>query len=128
MLVIILTLTVSIFITTWLAGKFLTLLLNAILKGEQDHYLNEFAQKGQSRISEIIGWLERFLVLLFVLIGYYQGVGFVLAAKSVLRYGEIKSDQDRMFAEYVIVGTLMSFAIALLLGIITRLLLGFPLK
>ena len=58
-----------------------------------------------------IGWLERFLVLTALVLQSPATVGFILAAKSIARYPELKSVR---FAEYFLIGTLlsMSFAIA----------------
>ncbi len=59
-----------------------------------------------------IGHLERGLVFILVLAGETAGIGFLIAAKSVLRFGAVK-DEARL-SEYVIVGTLASFGWALL--------------
>jgi uncharacterized membrane protein len=60
-----------------------------------------------------IGIIERLLVLTLVLAGVVEAVGFLLAAKSVFRFGDLKDDQDRKRTEYVLVGTLLSFGIAI---------------
>lgn len=60
-----------------------------------------------------IGLLERFLIFIFVFSGQYAAVGFLIAGKSVLRFGEIKANSDsdsRREPEYVLIGTLMSVA------------------
>ncbi|MEO1689468.1 MAG: DUF3307 domain-containing protein, partial [Pseudomonadota bacterium] len=57
-----------------------------------------------------IGQLERLLVLMLMLIGQPAAIGFLIAAKSVLRFNEVA---NRDASEYVIVGTLASFAWAL---------------
>jgi hypothetical protein len=44
----------------------------------------------------------------------------LFAAKSILRFGEVKEHKDRMFAEYVLIGTLLSFTWALLVAILTQ--------
>ena len=64
-----------------------------------------------------IGLLERGLIYLLILANEPLGVGFLIAAKSVLRFGTATRDQRT--AEYVIIGTLASFgwAIAVSLGI-----------
>lgn len=67
-----------------------------------------------------IGWLERLLVMLFVLIDQPTGIGFLIAAKSVLRFGEIKEASQRKMAEYIIIGTFLSFAWALLIAVLTQ--------
>ena len=69
--------------------------------------------------GKLIGTLERWLVLTFLLIGQYEAVGFLLASKSILRYGDRDSQQPEK-TEYVLIGTMLSFgiaiAVALLLG------------
>jgi len=64
-----------------------------------------------------IGYIERILILTFVLIGSIEGVGFLLAAKSVFRFGELNKAEEIRTTEYVLIGTLASFAIATLTGI-----------
>ncbi|RDK87003.1 DUF3307 domain-containing protein [Marinirhabdus gelatinilytica] len=64
--------------------------------------------------GKLIGILERVLALTFILIGQFQAVGFLLAAKSVLRY----KDTDTLKTEYVLIGTMLSFGIAVVCGIL----------
>lgn len=59
--------------------------------------------------GRLIGRLERALILLFVLVGQPDGIGFLIAAKSLLRFSEMAREHDRRVSEYVIVGTLASF-------------------
>lgn len=61
----------------------------------------------------LIGNLERVLTLVFVLIGQYEAIGFIIAAKSLLRF----KDTDTAKTEYVLAGTLLSFGIALVCGL-----------
>lgn len=63
--------------------------------------------------GKLIGIVERFLVLIFILFSQYQAIGLLIAAKSILRFKE----DDTIKAEYVLVGTMLSFAIALILGV-----------
>jgi len=63
-----------------------------------------------------IGWLERGLVLLLVIAGQPAGVGFLVAAKSLLRYGDIQNSHQRRLTEYIIIGTFLSFGWALLIA------------
>jgi hypothetical protein len=62
----------------------------------------------------VIGLLERGLIFALVLLGQPGGVGLLMAAKSILRYGAVKD--DRGLSEYVIIGTLASFGWALIAG------------
>ncbi|QJQ94687.1 MULTISPECIES: DUF3307 domain-containing protein [Halomonadaceae] len=67
-----------------------------------------------------IGILERFLVLTLALLEQMTAVGFLLAAKSVLRFGDLRESQDRKLTEYVLLGTLLSVSSTLILGLIIR--------
>ncbi len=67
-----------------------------------------------------VGYLERILILTFVLSGNFEGVGFLLAAKSVFRFGDLNKANDIQVTEYVLIGTLTSFAIAIMTGIIIK--------
>ncbi len=65
-----------------------------------------------------IGRLERFLILTFVLLDQYQAIGLLVAAKSIFRF-----TTDRKVSEYILIGTLLSFTAAVLVGIIAKWLL-----
>jgi hypothetical protein len=67
--------------------------------------------------GKLIGLLERGLIFLLVLVGQPVGIGFLIAAKSVLRFETTSNDQRA--GEYVIIGTLASFGWALLFSYAT---------
>lgn len=69
--------------------------------------------------GQLIGYLERILILTFTLQGSYAAVGFVLASKSVFRFGELNNVRDRAATEYVLIGSMLSVTLTVLLGIIT---------
>ena len=71
------------------------------------------------RGGRLIGKLERLLILMLVLAGEPDGIGFLIAAKSILRFNELAGDADRHVSEYVIIGTLASFAWAIATGYAT---------
>ena len=73
--------------------------------------------QGLKRGGWTIGLLERGLVFVLILGGLPLGVGFLVAAKSVLRFGTATRDQRS--AEYVIIGTLASFGWAILVAMAT---------
>jgi hypothetical protein len=58
--------------------------------------------------------------MLFLLINQPTGIGFLIAAKSILRFGEIKNAGERKVAEYIIIGTFLSFGWALLISVLTQ--------
>ncbi|MGK0323304.1 MAG: hypothetical protein ACJARX_002157 [Psychroserpens sp.] len=65
-----------------------------------------------------IGILERLFVFLFVVLDFWEGIGFLLAAKSIFRFGDLSRAKDRKLTEYVLIGTLVSFGMAMLIGLI----------
>jgi hypothetical protein len=77
------------------------------------------SKPGLPNAGKYIGWLERSLVLTFILTGYPDGIGFLLAGKALIRYPEIKDDSKGHFAEYFLIGTLTSVTLALLAGLLT---------
>ena len=78
---------------------------------------NKDNDHGNFHSGELIGWLERGLMLLFVIMSQYEAIGFLIAAKSILRFNEASSGSEK--SEYVLTGTLLSLATALALGILT---------
>ena len=78
--------------------------------------------------GELIGYLERVLILTFTLVGSYAAVGFVLAAKSIFRFGELSKSSGRNMTEYVLIGSLLSVVITTLIGALTALGIGVELK
>ena len=78
--------------------------------------------------GELIGYLERVLILTFTLMGSYAAVGFVLAAKSIFRFGELNKSDDRSITEYVLIGSLVSVVITTLIGTLMSLGLDVQIK
>lgn len=64
----------------------------------------------------LIGNLERLLSFVLVVAGQFEAVGFIIAAKSILRF----RDTDTAKTEYVLAGSFMSFGIAVVCGLCVR--------
>ncbi len=73
--------------------------------------------------GQMIGRLERLMILTLLLAGQPDGIGLLIAAKSILRFSEV-SEGDRRASEYVIIGTLASFAWAIATAYATHSLLA----
>ena len=71
--------------------------------------------------GKYIGILERLLVFVFILVNHWEGVGFMIAAKSVFRFSDLAEAKQRKLTEYVLIGTLLSFGLAVLTGILVKL-------
>jgi hypothetical protein len=77
---------------------------------------------GLASAGKWIGICERILILTFVLMAQYTAIGFLMTAKSILRFSE-KETNTQLKTEYVLVGTLVSFASSAMIGILINLFL-----
>ena len=90
----------------------------------------EVGIKSQDRVvgiadgGRVIGYLERGLITLFILAGYPAGIGFLIAAKSVFRFGELTDSNRRWQAEYIIIGTLLSILFGTTFAFLTAWIAG----
>lgn len=83
--------------------------------------IDEGENKGLLSGGEIIGYLERLLILTFVIKGQYAVIGFILAAKSIFRFGDLNKAKDQKLTEYILLGSLLSVTITSFVGIIVSL-------
>lgn len=73
-----------------------------------------------------IGMSERLLIFVFVLMSQFSAIGFLIAAKSLLRYndkgtgGDVPPAYISKKSEYVLVGTLMSYTAAVGVALAVR--------
>ncbi len=100
---------------TVLATKVAGIFIEKVIQPFQSH---EIRDRGLLAGGVTIGRLERFLILVFVMINELGAIGFLIAAKSILRFGELR--EHRREAEYVIIGTMWSFACGLMVALVAR--------
>ncbi|MGE8432595.1 DUF3307 domain-containing protein [Chryseobacterium joostei] len=81
---------------------------------------NNIQTESLSSAGKYIGILERLLVFTFIMVNHWEGVGFMVAAKSVFRFSDLAQAKQRKLTEYVLIGTLLSFGLAVLTGIIIK--------
>lgn len=117
------TITLSYMLVTWPAGA----LIGRITKPWRCEISRETSSQGLEKAGLWIGRLERVLILTFILLNHFEAIGFLIAAKSILRFGEIRSPSGRKEAEYILIGTMISFVISIMLGIFTSWMLHHPL-
>lgn len=65
------------------------------------------------KAGSYIGILERVLVFVFIVTNHWEGVGFLIAAKSIFRFSDLTQSKDRKLTEYILIGTLVSFSYAI---------------
>ncbi len=70
--------------------------------------------------GKYIGMLERLLVFVFIVLNQWSAIGFLIAAKSILRFSDLSRAKDRKLTEYILAGTLLSFGIAIATGLLFR--------
>ncbi len=71
---------------------------------------SQITDETELKRGKIIGVLERILFFFFVITGNYTSIAFILTAKSITRY---KNLEDKNFAEYVLIGTLLSSSVSI---------------
>lgn len=89
---------------------------------------NELEHKGRETLIDagmLIGIMERLIIVLFIQVGFLSGIGFLLAAKSIFRFGDLTNAKNTKFTEYILVGTFASFLIAIVVGYLLRIGLKF---
>lgn len=80
--------------------------------------LKEYTEEASLKdAGAYIGILERLFVFMFIVTNHWEGIGFLIAAKSVFRFGDLSKSKDRKLTEYILIGTLLSFGLAILFGI-----------
>ncbi len=80
---------------------------------KETHIVSEdsFQSNNVYGAGEMIGFLERFLMVIFLSLGQYASIGLIMTAKSIARYDKIT--KNGAFAEDYLIGTLASIIIAI---------------
>jgi len=112
------------FFTILTAVVFLTIPSSVIIKTFISQWTPDLLPHGETTASlqdagKFIGMLERLFVFGFILSNNWEAIGFLLAAKSVFRFGDLRESKDRKLTEYVLIGTLLSFGLAIVAGVVT---------
>lgn len=103
---------IIIFPTGFLIGK--------ATKRWQNEVEDDLRKNSLDAAGRYIGIFERVLVLTFILTTNFSAIGFLIAAKSILRFSDKSEIGARKQTEYVLIGTLMSFTITILIGFLVR--------
>lgn len=103
---------------------FVTYVCGIIMRMLLAPYIDEVAKSDEpgeggslKNAGTYIGMLERLFVFGFILIQQWAAIGLLIAAKSVFRFGDLNKGKNRKLTEYVLIGTLLSFGLAILSGI-----------
>lgn len=82
--------------------------------------MNDAEDDSLQNAGKYIGILERLFVLIFILTDHFEAIGFLLAAKSIFRFGDLMEARERKLTEYVLIGTLLSFGIAIVTALLVK--------
>lgn len=107
----------ALFLTTP-ASIFIKILLSSWTPAPET--VSNIQTESLSSAGKYIGILERLLVFTFIMVNHWEGVGFMVAAKSVFRFSDLAQAKQRKLTEYVLIGTLLSFGMAVLTGILIK--------
>lgn len=66
-----------------------------------------------------IGIMERLLIMIFISVGKFEAIGLLITAKSLLRFAD-KDSHSAKKTEYILIGTLLSFSITVILGLLAQ--------
>ena len=78
----------------------------------------EIDHKSLPNAGKYIGIIERLFVLIFIILGRWEAIGLLITAKSVFRFNDLKDSNSRKLTEYILIGTLLSFGLAILAGLL----------
>lgn len=113
----------SLLLVTFLV--FVTYVSGIIMRMLLAPYIDEITKEDESgeggslkNAGTYIGMLERLFVFGFILIQQWAAIGLLIAAKSVFRFGDLNKGKNRKLTEYVLIGTLLSFGLAILSGML----------
>lgn len=95
---------------TYVSGVIMKVILS---KWDLTHFEGEALEKA----GWYIGVLERLFIFGFVFLDYWSGIGFLIAAKSIFRFSDLSRSKDRKLTEYVLIGTLLSYGLALVIAL-----------
>ncbi|QTY26546.1 DUF3307 domain-containing protein [Flavobacterium sp. CS20] len=107
------------FLLTLLSILMLTSVTSVVIKTLMSKWqLDEDQPKSALKnAGAFIGILERLFIFLFIVLGHWSAIGFLITAKSVFRFGDLSRAKDRKLTEYILIGTLLSFLIAIVIGL-----------
>jgi hypothetical protein len=102
----------------WPVGRLMNVLTDRFRR-----QLDDEKSRGLELAGLWIGYLERLFLVTLILLDYLPGIALLLGLKSLFRFGEIKDPANRKEAEYILIGTLLSFGFALAAGMIVKTLI-----
>jgi hypothetical protein len=95
-----------------------SIIMRVLLQNWDKDIDKENKKKSLKSAGRNIGILERVLVFTFVILNQWSAIGFLIAAKSAFRFGDLSEAKNRKLTEYMLIGTLLSFGLAMFFGLV----------
>jgi uncharacterized membrane protein len=80
--------------------------------------LEETNEESLKNAGKYIGMLERLFVFGFIVLNQWASIGLLIAAKSIFRFSDLSRAKDRKLTEYILIGTLLSFGLAIVISLL----------
>lgn len=111
--------TILFFIAILLATSVSSIILKVVISKWDPEGVNTNKENTEASLpnaGSYIGMLERLFIFGFILANQWSGIGFLIAAKSIFRFGDLSKAKDRKLTEYILIGTLLSFGLAIIIA------------
>jgi hypothetical protein len=108
---------IAYFLCLWPSGAIVRYFLGRIFSKDD---LERIQKGGIANAGTYIGFLERILIVTFIFVDQYVAIGFLVTAKSIFRFESLTVENT----EYFLIGTFLSFALGLFIGIVSVYLIG----
>lgn len=92
------------------------LIKNVLNKNNINNEIESSNENSPLKLGRMIGNFERLLILLLLCVNQYVVIGYIFTAKSIARWKKLTEDKD--FAEYYLVGTLLSVIVSIVVYLI----------
>jgi len=107
-------------ITALVAVTYVSAIVLKVLLSKWSEQIIKTDTGNTNNAGKYIGILERLFIFFFVVINFWEGIGFLLAAKSIFRFGDLKDSKDVRLTEYILIGTLLSFGFGILCAMLYK--------
>lgn len=107
-------------ITALVAVTYVSAIILKVLLSKWSEQIIKTDTGDTNNAGKYIGILERLFIFFFVVINFWEGIGFLLAAKSIFRFGDLKESKDVRLTEYILIGTLLSFGFGILCAMLYK--------
>ncbi|SEB05057.1 Protein of unknown function [Flavobacterium gillisiae] len=107
-------------VTALVAVTYVSAIVLKIMLSKWSDQISKNNNDDTNNAGKYIGMLERLFIFFFVVINFWEGIGFLLAAKSIFRFGDLKESKDVKLTEYILIGTLLSFGLGILCAMVYK--------